>query len=49
MSKTMCELSKEERLKKSVESKYYCKKCSATAKKEKYLCKPKKNKENHDE
>ena len=47
MSKTMCELSKEEKLEKSAEPKYYCKKCSATAKKEKYLCKPKKIKENH--
>lgn len=42
---TVCELSKEQKLEKQTEAKYYCKKCGGQAKKEKHLCKPKKIKE----
>lgn len=45
MSKTMCEMNKEERVEKQAEQNFYCKKCGETAKKEKHLCKPKKLKD----
>lgn len=43
MSKTMCRLSKKERLEKQEgELKYKCKSCGEKARKEKHLCEPKK-------
>jgi len=45
MSKTICEMDKSERKEKQEDARYVCKKCEATAKKEKHLCKPKKIKE----
>jgi hypothetical protein len=49
MSRTMCEMNREERAEKQVESRYACKKCGETARKEKHLCKPKKIKDKDEE
>lgn len=45
MSKTMCNMEITERIEKSVESRYKCKKCGEKAHKEKHLCHPKKMKD----
>lgn len=43
MSKTMCRKNEEKRAKVlAKEARYQCRKCKATAHKEKHLCKPKK-------
>jgi hypothetical protein len=45
MSKTTCTMDKAEKAEKQADAKFYCKKCDAVARKEKYLCKPKKIKD----
>lgn len=45
MSKTMCEMNKDDRAEKQTDPRYKCKRCNAIAHKEKHLCKPKKIKE----
>jgi hypothetical protein len=45
MSKTMCEMNKDERDEKQADPRFKCKKCGCVAHKEKHLCKPKKIKD----